>query len=496
MLFTTGAFLFVYLPVTLGGFFLIARFAGVRIAAAWLVLASMFFYACWRPVHVLLLVASICFNYWAGGLILRAREPGSPTSAKRLLVFAIATNLLALAYFKYANFFIDTLNGLAGLHIHRWSIALPLGISFFTFTQIAYLADVYAGKVAERSPVRYALFVSYFPHLVAGPVLHHSQMMPQFREPRVYRPEFGNFAMGIAFLVAGLIKKVLVADSFAPIAREVFASSLHGAIAPEAAWRGILAYTLQIYFDFSGYSDMAIGLSRLIGVRLPYNFNSPYKALDIIDFWRRWHMTLSAFLRDYLYIPLGGNRKGPARRYVNLLLTMLLGGLWHGAAWTFVVWGGLHGIYLMVNHGWRRLTGRDEPVRARRPPSLAGRTLGNAVTMLAVMVAWVFFRAEDMQSATAMLGAMFGMTPVTAQPLAGWQIDQWFGLAALLLCARILPNTQEIIDGHLGPLVARLCTPGWRPALGMSVGAGIVAVVLTAMISASRQVTEFIYFNF
>jgi alginate O-acetyltransferase complex protein AlgI len=498
MLFPTGEFLFVYLPITIGLFFLIARVAGARAAGLWLVLASLFFYGFWRPVHVLLLVASIVFNYFAGGLILRAKEGASGLSARRVLIFVVATNLTVLAYFKYANFLIGTVNGLTGLELPPLDVALPIGISFFTFTQIAYLADVYAGKAAERSPVRYGLFVTYFPHLVAGPVLHHAQMMPQFRESRVYSPELGNFSIGASFLVLGLVKKVLIADSFAPIANEVFTAASLGPLPAETAWRGVLAYTLQIYFDFSGYSDMAVGLSMLIGVRLPYNFNSPYKSTNIVDFWRRWHMTLSAFLRDYLYISLGGNRKGKVRRYINLMLTMLLGGLWHGASWTFVIWGGLHGLYLVVNHWWQWATARFRGSEENRSPVLSflGRNVGNLLTMLCVVVAWVFFRAESLHSAQTMLSSMFGRHVPEFAVFESEHAAQWLWLAVFLLVARILPNSQEIVDGYMTRALAAMTAARARPIMGMVVGSAIVIITLMAMISESRNVTEFIYFNF
>ncbi len=289
-----------------------------------------------------------------GERILRARQVGN-SSTRALLFVAVAANLAALAYFKYADFFLRTAVNLTGADIPLLGVVLPLGISFFTFTQIAYLVDVHAGKVIERNPIHYGLFVTYFPHLIAGPVLHHAEMMPQFRLAEIYRPYLRNFAIGLTFLCLGLAKKVLVADSVAPLANAVFGLGPEVELAASAAWLGVIAYTLQIYFDFSGYSDMAVGLSLLFGVRLPYNFNSPYQAWNITEFWRRWHMTLSRFLRDYLYVPLGGNRLGRTRRYVNLMVTMLLGGLWHGASWTFVVWGGLHGAYLVVNHAWQWL---------------------------------------------------------------------------------------------------------------------------------------------
>jgi alginate O-acetyltransferase complex protein AlgI len=498
MLFPTAEFLFVYLPITLAAFFFIAKLAGPRLAAAWLVLASLFFYGSWRPVHVLLLLASIAFNYAAGGLLLRAKGSGNPLSAKRVLFFVVATNLVALAYFKYTDFLISTVNNLTGLQLPLWGVTLPIGISFFTFTQIAYLADVYAGKAAERSPVRYALFVTYFPHLVAGPVLHHAQMMPQFRESRVYSPDVGNFSIGMAFLVIGLIKKVLVADSFAPIANEVFAAVGTGALPTETAWRGVLAYTLQIYFDFSGYSDMAVGLSMMIGVRLPYNFNSPYKSHNIIDFWRRWHITLSAFLRDYLYIALGGNRRGKARRYLNLMLTMLLGGLWHGASWTFVIWGGLHGFYLIVNHWWRWLISRVRDPDAPRSfgSRFVGGVVSNVITMLCVVVAWVFFRAESLDSALSMLSSMFARSEAAPTAAAGEYAVQWIWIAVFLLVARMLPNSQELIDGYGTRLLARAAPLMARPVMSLAIGASIVFAAMMALISESRSVTEFIYFNF
>jgi len=498
MLFPTGEFLFVYLPITVGMFFLIARLAGPRAAAAWLMLASLFFYSFWRPVHVLLLVASIVFNYCAGGMILRAREGGDPLAPRRVLTFVIGTNLAVLAYFKYSNFLIATLNDLTALNIPTLDVALPIGISFFTFTQIAYLADVYAGKAVERSPVRYSLFVTYFPHLVAGPVLHHAQMMPQFREERVYRPELRNFTIGIAFLALGLIKKVLIADSFAPIANDVFGAAGGGNLPTETAWRGILAYTMQIYFDFSGYSDMAVGLSMLIGVRLPYNFDSPYKSTSIVDFWRRWHMTLSAFLRDYLYIALGGNRKGKARRYVNLLLTMVLGGLWHGASWTFVIWGALHGMYLMVNHGWRFAVSRfrtsDQP--GNPLASFVGRALASALTLLCVVVAWVLFRADSVHSAMNLLTSMFSVGTFPDSAPEPHHMVQWIWLAVFMVIVKVLPNSQEIVDGWLTRCLSVISAARARPLMGLLVGAGVVIVALMAMISESRSVTEFIYFNF
>jgi alginate O-acetyltransferase complex protein AlgI len=331
------------------------------------------------------------------------------------LVLAVALNLLILGYFKYANFFIDNTNyllhALSRSEVRALNVALPIGISFFTFTQIAFLVDCYQGKVRERNFVHYLLFVSYFPHLISGPVLHHSQMMPQFRRPETYRLRPDYIFTGLFNVAAGLAKKALLADEFSQYATPIFDAARSGhSLTYVAAWTGVLAYTLQIYFDFSGYTDMAIGLSKLLGINLPLNFDAPYKSVSIIEFWRRWHITLSNFLRDYLYIPLGGNRRGEARRYGNLFLTMLLGGLWHGANWTFVVWGGLHGTYLLINHGWRAVA-TSLPVRGKSWSAL-GRAGGGAITFMAVLVAWVFFRATTFAGAAQILSAMTRVEPI------------------------------------------------------------------------------------
>lgn len=265
------------------------------------------------------------------------------------------------------------------------NIILPIGISFYTFTQIAFLVDTYQEKVNEYRFIHYLLFVTYFPHLIAGPVLHHKEMMPQFADSRIYKFSTTDFAVGLTIFCIGLAKKVLIADNLAPYANPLFS----GADAPSLfiAWGGVLAYTFQLYFDFSAYSDMAIGLSRLFGVKLPLNFNSPYKATNISEFWGRWHMTLSRFLMDYLYIPLGGNRTGIIRRYRNLITVMLLGGLWHGAGWNFVIWGGLHGVYLIIHHGWGKLSELlNFPVNL-----VLWRLTATSITFLSVCFAWVFF---------------------------------------------------------------------------------------------------------
>ncbi|MBU0603263.1 MAG: MBOAT family protein [Gammaproteobacteria bacterium] len=516
MLFNSYEFLLAFLPLTFFGFFALARLSHA-VAAAWLCLASLVFYSWWHPVHVLLLLGSITFNFLVGSAISTAHNTGQALHARRLLWFGVVADLALLGYFKYANFLVDSaamaLDG--GWHIAQ--IALPLGISFFTFTQIAFLVDAFRGEVKERNPIHYGLFVTWFPHLIAGPVLHHKEMMPQFAAPATYRFSRENVAVGGTMFIMGLFKKVVLADGVAVFVAPVFAGADSG-VPPGVieAWCGALAYTLQLYFDFSGYSDMAIGLSRMFGVRLPLNFDSPYKAASIIDFWRRWHMTLSRFLRDYLYIALGGNRRGPLRRYMNLLATMVLGGLWHGAGWTFVAWGTLHGLYLCVNNGWRALRAHV----TARPAGHAERLASTAVTFLAVVVAWVFFRAADFDAAWRMLDAMRGHGAVlvpTSWPGA-WQLTALlqklgvaavqgpppsafdpaghapFWIAGLLAAVWCLPNTQQVMAAFRPALeTARAGALAWRPSRAHAICAG--CALAFALLHLNR-VSEFLYFQF
>ena len=445
MLFNSYAFIFVFFPLVLLGFFLIGK-RHSRAAAGFLALASLFFYGWWSVKALPLLLASIGINYWFG---LRLTPDAEHRRPKSLLVLALALNLGLLAVFKYADFFVENINtalaaaGVAPLPLLH--VLLPIGISFYTFTQIAFLVDCWQGKVRERSFLHYLLFVTYFPHLIAGPVLHHAQMMPQFANPATYRADPDKLSLGLAIFTFGLAKKMLIADPMGQFADLVF-NGVHGGVSPSLAtsWLGALAYTLQIYFDFSGYSDMAVGLSLCFGVQLPQNFNSPYKSTSIIEFWRRWHISLSTFLRDYLYVPLGGNRKGTARRYLNLFLTMLLGGLWHGAAWTFVIWGALHGFYLMVNHYWNAKLRGGQATSSR-----IGRVLGWGLTFLAVMVAWVVFRADSVTTAAALYKGMLGLNGNggTLLEFAELPFDRFtfFGTAGLaLIIALALPPTISL----------------------------------------------------
>lgn len=431
MYFNSPEFLFVFLPVVFAGFYLLGAFAGKAAAISFLLLASMFFYAWWNPVYLPLFLASIVVNFFIGAYL--SRWHGDVQRAQRsrhLLAAGIAANLSLLFYFKYAGFFAETVNALGGGMPHV-EIALPLAISFFTFQKIAFLVDCARGRVKGNTLLNYATFVMFFPQLIAGPIVHYREMMPQLTRGGQLRPDVRRVAVGISILVIGLFKKVVIADSLSKIASPVFLSAEQGAgIDFFQAWSGALAYSFQIYFDFSGYSDMAVGLAFLFGIRLPLNFYSPYAAASIISFWRRWHMTLSRFLRDYLYIPLGGNRRGTSRRYVNLLLTMLLGGLWHGAGWTFVVWGLLHGCFLVINQGWLSLT------RGRR---ILPQAVSRLLTFLCVVVAWVVFRAESFPSALKILSAMVSMP--------GNFSGHWALLAmpVFILFSWYAPNTAQIM---------------------------------------------------
>ncbi len=388
MLFNSAEFIFLFLPVALLGFWLIARFVSHKAAAGWLGLCSLFFYGWWDSRFISLLLGSIVFNYGMGLCIERARNTGYSSV---VLGMAVSTDLALLGLFKYSDFFITVLNSSAGTHFPLQHFILPLGISFFTFTQIAFLVDVHRGIAKEYSPVHYLLFVTYFPHLIAGPILHHKEMMPQFEAARTYSPQARSVALGLFLFSLGLFKKTILADNLAPYASAVFSVADKGeSVGFLQAWEGALAYTLQLYYDFSGYVDMAIGASKMFGIDLPINFNSPYKAVNISDFWRRWHMTLGRFFRDYVYIPLGGNRKGLHRAQINIVSVMLLSGLWHGAGWTFIVWGALHALMSVINNYWRvfreRYLGHD-----METSTWLGRSAGVVITFTCVVFCWVFF---------------------------------------------------------------------------------------------------------
>lgn len=448
MLFNSTPFLFAFLPVSLLVFRLLFRHAPGWMVVLWLSLSSIFFYAQFIPLHLALFATSIAVNFTLG-----RRLADHPSRA--VLAGGIVFNLGVLCVFKYTGFAIANLNALTGLAIPDPGIVLPLALSFFTFQKIGYIIDVYRGGAPRYRFNDFLLFVMFFPQLLAGPIVHHATVMPQIANlgGKRWADPAGDLAIGLTFFCIGLFKKLGIADSVAPYGDFVFSGD---AAAPDmlTAWIGAIAYTLQIYFDFSGYSDMAVGLGRMFGIRLPQNFLSPYRATSIIEFWRRWHVTLSAFLRDYLYLPLGGNRRGRFRRYANLWIVMLLGGLWHGAAWTFVAWGALHGLYLSVNHAWHAVRGRDS--RPGRVERLAGWLL----TMVAVVVAWVFFRAPDFAAAGKVLLGMAGRNGIILPGAAAPFIDA-------------LPRLKAALDITTGG-ANHLATLGGGPAMLLSLPAAMI----------------------
>lgn len=530
MLFNSITFIFVFLPIVLVGYFFLGKANIGRLSLAFLIIASLVFYAWWNPPYLILLLFSMVFNFYISNRILALKSDSNsapPTAAKGFLTLGVIVNLALIAYFKYADFAISIVNDVSGANFSYLNLLLPLGISFFTFQQIAYLVDTYRGQTTERSFLKYCLFVSFFPQLIAGPIVHHSAVMPQFQRKSAFSFNINYVSVGATIFSIGLFKKVIFADNIAQFSTPIFDAAASGrSISSMEAWGGAVAYTLQLYFDFSGYSDMAIGLALMFGIWLPLNFNSPYQSRNIIEFWRRWHMTLSQFLRDYLYIPLGGNRNGKLSRYRNLMATMLIGGLWHGAGWTFVIWGGLHGLYLLVNHAWSDIQQRIPPLRFVFRYYL----VGVITTFIAVVFAWVFFRAPTIDSALLMIKSMafldgisfpagvahalgerdtiisalnlFGITFIEENSVL--QLNQWIfsGIPmtiALLAIVFLLPNSTDLVV-KLG-FVRQIGTSPESAILNGRKGM-LVAFILgiACFISVVSMMTEtpseFLYFNF
>lgn len=456
-----------------------------------LLLASYGFYAWWRADFLALLAASTLVNFALGRAIETRQRLGQPRRV--ILLTGLVFNLGLIAVFKYDTLFVSTANDLLGVGLAVPHFFLPLAISFFTFEQISYLVDADKGKTHGYSLLDYTLFVAYFPHLIAGPIVRHNDLIPQLRQTRT---NSGDLATGLSLFTIGLAKKTLLADNLAPFADTIFQAAGRGThLGMSDSWLGTLFFAFQIYFDFSAYSDMALGSSVMLGIRLPVNFHSPYKAASIIEFWRRWHISLSAFLRDYLYIPLGGNRCGRARRYLNLFATMLLGGLWHGANWTFMLWGGLHGFYLSVNHGFRHVTKdmRVAPVW-RRPLYAASVVLTFACTCLA----WIVFRADSLSAARNVLGGFVGQghsSIVSFSPLAG------LGLVLLFVLVWFMPSSMEILWAHNpalpSPYGEQPVSPArrfaWAPTRRHAILYGVLCIIAVLALS---NLKPFIYFQF
>ena len=485
MVFSSHAFL-VFMLVLLAVYGLVSRFAP-RHCKALLVVASLVFYGFWIPKYLILLGLSLGFNYAvSAGLT----APGDNPRKRWLLRIGVATNLSLIAYYKYLDLLIGGVNGLFELSLPLQQIVLPIGISFFTFQQIAYLVDVAEGKTTRASPLDYVFIIVFFPHLIAGPVVLQEHLLPQVRAKHDWRLRADQVGLGLALFSLGLFKKTVLADNIGRYADAIFITAQTTAVGTLDAWMGAIAYSFQIYFDFSGYSDMAVGLAFLWGLRLPMNFYSPYKADSIIEFWRRWHISLSSFLRDYLYIRLGGNRHGFPRTMMALLATMLLGGLWHGAGLQFLVWGGLHGAYLVINHCWRRFGGPALP-----------KLLGVLLTYVAVCIAWLYFRAGSVAEANQFVAAMAGMGAAESFTPTSRGVVTFVWLYFLIAWA--LPNTVQLFAAHHVFLPSRAFAKALdaAPATIWSyrftrAWAALTALLFTIGWFAISNLSPFLYFQF
>ncbi len=485
MLFNSYEFIFFFLPLTFFIYFYLNKKHFTVASKAFLVLASLFFYSWWNIAYLPLILVSILFNYTVGRELSRHSVKKRRYSPEALLTFGIVFNLGLLGYYKYSDFFIFNTNRILNTEIPLLHLALPLAISFYTFQQIAYLVDSYRNETKEYDFLNYAVFVTFFPQLIAGPIVHHAEMMPQFAKVKNKIKNSYNIALGLFIFSMGLFKKVIIADTFAEWATKGF--DLSKELNMLEAWGTSLSYTFQIYFDFSGYTDMAIGIALLFNIKIPMNFYSPYKATNIQDFWHRWHITLSRFLRDYLYIPLGGNRRGEIITYGNLFVTFLLGGIWHGAGWTFVLWGTFHGIAIVIHRIWQKLGFKMYTI------------LAWFITFNFINITWVFFRAVNFDSAKKVLQGMF-MGPFIVPDVltrqfsfladmditsGSWsklfQHDTYMGLwiTTALMISLLLPNSMQ-----------------WMKKFKPSPFYMVLTIIFFLSIFMLYRKSEFIYFNF
>lgn len=482
MLFNSYVFILFFLPITFFVYFFLTKQRLFTAAKAFLAGSSLFFYSWWSIAYLPLILFSMIVNFSIGSVLTadnKGHKKHEPKNRKATLVAGLAFNLGLLGYFKYADFFIANINAVAGTDIPALHIILPLAISFYTFQQIAYLVDSYDRQTKEYDFLSYAIFVTFFPQLIAGPIVHHKEIMPQFSSRWNMVKRYRNIAIGLFIFSIGLFKKVIIADTFAQWATAGFDQA--ETLAFFDAWATSLSYTFQIYFDFSGYTDMAIGAALLFNIKLPQNFNSPYKAKNIQDFWKRWHMTLSRFLRDYLYIPLGGNRHGLSRTCVNLFITFILGGLWHGASWMFIIWGALHGSALIMHRLWQSI-GIHMP-----------RILAWFITFNFINITWVFFRATNMDSAMKVLRGMadiktIAFTDDMFKAINGKMDEPLIALCVGILIALLTKNSTEIshfLRQNASSLLAKAC---YVTAGGMFV----ISLLMLGQIGKS----EFLYFNF
>lgn len=481
MIFSSFEFIFLFLPLTFCLYFYLNKKRLTTLATGSLAFASLFFYSWWNIIYLPLILFSVIINYAFSLLITK-----SPLYKKTLLIFGLLFNVLLLGYFKYSDFFLQNINFVFDTNYSLLRLTLPLAVSFFTFQQIAFLVDSFKGYVVKHTFLNYIVFVTFFPQLIAGPIVHHKEMMPQFTKKRNKFINYKNIYLGVFIFSIGLFKKIVIADTFSIWASNGF--DVLEQLSLIEAWITSLSYTFQLYFDFSGYTDMAIGAALLFNIKLPLNFNSPYKARNIRDFWQRWHITLSRFLRDYVYIPIGGNKKGSFKMYCNLLATFLIGGMWHGAGWTFIFWGALHALAIICHRIWCN-TGVN-----------LNKLVAWFITFNFINISWIFFRAEQWEDAIKVLKGMFGFSGVVLPSIfqnisflqgnkivigevfanfnSDTEITLWL-LIALFICL-FFKNSNEIVSFY-------------RP--DNKVVFFIVSILTISLINLDKNV-DFIYFNF
>lgn len=478
MLFNSFEFILLFLPITFIVYFLLNANKLIQLSKGWLVLASLFFYAYWKIEYLPLILISMVFNYFIGTTL--ANNQNLKINRKIVLILGITANLLLLGYYKYFDFLIENLNLLSKSDFSLFNLVLPLAISFFTFQQISYLVDSYKARTKEYDFLNYALFVTFFPQLIAGPIVHHEEMMPQFARLRNKIINHKNISFGIFLFTVGLLKKIAIADNLSPIVHQGFDVATQLTLIE--AWVTSLAYTFQLYCDFSGYTDMALGIGLMFNIRLPENFNSPYRAKNIQDFWRRWHMTLSRFLKNYIYIPLGGNKQGGILTYRNLFLTFLIGGLWHGAAWTFILWGALHGAALAIHRLWQKLNIKMHGFVAW------------FITFNFINLTWIFFRANNFDDAIKILKGMTGLGGVAVPKIyhgliriesasgINWK-DFTFAIITIIL----------LLIGTVVFAKAKQIQAYFKPSVPLGI---ITGIILCFVFINMHKVSEFLYFNF
>ena len=490
MLFNSYSFIIIFLPLLVVVYYFINKYFAAKWARLFLLISSLIFVSLWNVYSAVILIFSILLNYLSGSSLSIATDCKNEKRKKTIFIAAITANILLLGFFKYYNFFLTSVNSFFSGHAGQLNLIIPVGISFYTFMQIAWLIDIYRSGGQRYDFISYCLYVAFFPYIISGPISYHREIIPQLESEKAGKLNSANLCQGLFMFAIGLFKKTVFADTLAVIANGGFDS--HAALSFTEAWLTSLSYTMQLYFDFSGYTDMAIGAALVFNIKIPINFNSPYKSLNIQEFWRRWHITLSRFLRDYIYIPLGGNRSGELRTLVNLMLTFLIGGLWHGAAWTFVFWGFLHGMALVVHRLWLKTGIR------------LNKVIAWVLTFNFVNIAWVFFRATSWEDALKVLKGMAGLNGILVSPnladnpfwqnltVIGVRFGEWRAnlpnneTIVYFFCILLIPFV--LLTKNSNELLAKF-SPNWENAFAV----GLMMALGLILLNESKV---FLYFNF